>query len=417
MNLFQIALRNLRRRKGKMIFMLLGLVLGSATVVAIYSTITAMQTEISRQLSDLGANIVITANSGELAFQYGGITIPELIFDAAVLTDADFDKINSISASQALIAVSPKLIGTASTGTENIVVAGTDLSREFAVKPWLRFDEIHKDSPANGTVIIEDETMEMTYERLNLERVSNVRGLGPVEVVLGSALADYLELKAGDRLELNGIIFTVLGVLQATGMAEDNQALINLAEAQLLMDRPGELTVIEIASDFNLINEEVLLFQLQNALPAANVTGVRQAVMARDELLSSLFRFGTFAGVLVFLTGSLIVILTMFAAVRERTREIGVFRAVGFRSLHIFTIISSESLLVSAFGGLAGYHVGLLAARIAGPILTGSELASPWLFSVFLFTVVGTAAAGGLAGLYPAFKAAQLDPAEALRFY
>lgn len=414
MNLYQIALRNLNRRKGKMIFMLLGLVLGSATVVAIYSTISAMQTEISRQLSDLGANIVITADHGELTFQYGGITIPELVFDAAALTEADLDSVKTIPGSRALLAVAPKLIGTVSAGEQTLVIAGTYLPAEFAVKPWLRFSE--------GTEIMQTgqqkagENMGMDFERLVLDRSSNVPEPASDQVVLGSAIAKFMTMEAGDTLELAGRDFSVLAVLEETGMAEDNQILMNLAEAQSLMGRAGELTVIELSSDFNLTAEEVLLSQLEEALPHANISGVRQVVMGRDELLASLSRFGIFAGGLVFLTGVLVVVLTMSAAVRERTREIGIFRAIGFRDRHIFTIIITEGLLISSSGGIIGYHGGLLAARLAGPLLTGAVLNIPWEFPVLLVSVAATGTAGSLAAFYPALKAAKLDPAEALRF-
>jgi putative ABC transport system permease protein len=418
MSLFQIAVRNLSRRKGKMAFMLIGLILGSATVIAIYSTVTSMQREISQQLSDLGANIVITAGSGELTFQYGGITIPELVFDAAALTEADLDSVRSIPGSKALLAAAPKLIGTASAGGRNVVIAGTDLPAEFAVKPWLRFSgDPEKIGPGEETP---SGSMEMdndiSYSLLNLERASNIPDLASDQVVIGSVIADLLAVAHGDTIVLAGYDFEVLAVLEETGMAEDSQILMNMKTAQLVMGRSGELTVIEIASDFSLIAEEALLSQLGEALPHASITGVRQAVMGRDELLTSLSRFGILAGGLVFLTGVLIVFLTMSAAVRERTREIGILRAIGFRSRHIFTVIATEGLLVSAIGGIAGYHSGLIAAGLAGPILTGSNLNNPWQIPVLLLTTAVTTAVGGAAGFLPALKAARLDPAEALRY-
>lgn len=397
-----------------MAFMLLGLVLGTATVVSIYSIVMSMQTDIKRQLAELGANIVITPDTGELAFQYGGITIPELVFDASPLTEADLDAVNSIAGAGAVLAASPKLVGTVSVDRQNVVIAGTSLPAEFAVKPWLRFfegfdEEIEGDGSSGE--------MEMDYRRLNLERAENIPELEAGQVVLGSNVATLLAAEEGGTLNLGGRSFTVLALLEKSGTAEDNQVLMSLAEAQVLLERPGELTVIEIASDFGLVAEDTLLGQLRAALPHANVIGVRQAVMGRDELLGSLTRFGMSAGALVFFTGALVVVLTMSAAVRERTREIGIFRAVGFRSLHIITIIVTEGLVVSVCAGLIGYHAGLVAARIVGPLPAGATLAVPWQAGVLLLAVAGTAAAGGLASLYPAYRAARLDPAEALRFY
>ena len=77
MTLTQIAINNLRRRKEKMAFVLLGLVIGISTIVSIYSVVETMKTEMTRQMAEYGANIVITADTGEVAFSYGGISIPE----------------------------------------------------------------------------------------------------------------------------------------------------------------------------------------------------------------------------------------------------------------------------------------------------------------------------------------------------
>jgi putative ABC transport system permease protein len=416
MTLYQIALRNLKRRKSKMAFMLIGLILASAAVVSIFTILSTMQSEISGQLADMGANIVITADSGELSFQYGGITIPELIYDAATLTETDLDTISALPGSEAILAVAPRLIGTLEHKVHNLVIAGVQLPDEFAVKPWLRFNEDYDDPVEDVRAAVEGEAMEMNYQSLNLERVSEVPELTESEVVLGSSTAAMLELKAGDNIELAGKEYLVTAVLQATGMAEDNQVFISLTEAQIILGRPGELTVIELASDFNRVAEKTLLLQLKEALSHASVTGVRQAVMGRNELLLSLSRFGLFTGGLIFLTGILVIMLTMSAAVRERTREIGIFRAIGFRGKHIFIIITTETLLISAIGGTAGYHGGLMAARLITPLLIGTTLNSPWQLTVFITVLAATILTGGLAGFFPALKAARLDPAEALRF-
>ncbi len=419
MTLLQIAIRNLNRRKGKAVFMLMGLVLASAAVVAIFSLISAMQDEIGEQLADVGANIVVTADSGELTFQYGGITIPELVFDAATLTIADLDAVEAISDGGKILAAAPRLIGTVSVSDLNIVLAGVNLPGEFAVKPWLRFQSAGDKS---GSAVeesaqgVHNEMMEMDYEALILERMEDVPVLGSDEAVLGATLAGELNLIAEDTLSLGGKDYRIIAVLEETGYVEDSQLFLALGEVQGLLGRQGELTMIELTADLNSIDENALIAQLEEALPHASVTGVRQAVMGRNELLNSLSRFGIFAGSMIVAAGLFTVSLTMLSSVKERTREIGIFRAIGFRSKDIFTIIIAEALLVGTAGGLTGYHIGLAAARYASPILTGTNLSGEWDPSALLVIAAGAALFGSLAGLIPALKAVKLDPAEALRF-
>ncbi len=420
MKLYQIALRNLKVRKNKMAFMLIGLILASAAVVSIFSIISNMQREISNQLADLGANLVVTADSGELTFQYGGITIPELIFDAATLTEADYAHILQINDNGAIIASAPKLLGTVSVKDTTLIAAGVDLTGEFTVKPWLRLQEEHgkTDVKENSTETSSDEeSMEMSYVALNLERLDEIPHLSTQQVLIGANVAESFHMSTDSLIDLEGKTYQVVGILVETGMAEDNQILMNLDEAQALLNKPGELTVIEIAADFNRLNEYTLINRLNVALPHATVTSVRQAVLGRNELLNTLTRFGLFTSAIIIATAIIIIILTMFASVRERTREVGIFRAIGFRSKDIFKVIAFESLVVSLIGGAIGYHLGLAATNVAAPLLTGNAVSASWHAVTFLLVTVLTAGIGILAGSLPAIKAAKLNPAEALRFY
>jgi putative ABC transport system permease protein len=106
----------------------------------------------------------------------------------------------------------------------------------------------------------------------------------------------------------------------------------------------------------------------------------------------------------------------MMGNVRERTAEIGIFRAVGFRQTHIMRIVLLEAGILSALAGLAGYLAGLGAARLALPFFAEGHGASvsfdPFLAgSAFLLAMV----LGLAASIYPALLAARMDPNEALR--
>jgi putative ABC transport system permease protein len=215
---------------------------------------------------------------------------------------------------------------------------------------------------------------------------------------------------------IDGREFQVFALLAENGSPEDDQVMMNLSVAQDVLKRPGELTVIEISADYSLGSENVLIAQLNSALPHTAVTSLRQAVLGRDEMLTRLTRFGTSISVLVLFIGTLVVALTMSGAVRERTREIGVFRAIGFRKSHVTRIILTEGALVSVIGGAIGYVVGMVAVRFAGSLLAGMDITLTWRIDLFVATQLLAIFIGALASLYPARQAAKLDPADALRF-
>jgi putative ABC transport system permease protein len=114
--------------------------------------------------------------------------------------------------------------------------------------------------------------------------------------------------------------------------------------------------------------------------------------------------------------GSLIVFVTMMGSVNERTTEIGVFRAIGFRKSHIMRIILLEAALVSLLAGFLGYAAGMGGARLALPFMAESSSAAlVWDPAVAIGSVALALILGVLASLYPALHASRMDPTEALR--
>jgi len=105
----------------------------------------------------------------------------------------------------------------------------------------------------------------------------------------------------------------------------------------------------------------------------------------------------------------------MMFSVNERTREIGIFRAIGFRKMHVVKIIMTEALILSFISGVLGYALGMAVALTAGSKIAGMSIIIP--FDPYLAAGAVTLAVfvGTLATVYPALKAAKIDPANALR--
>jgi putative ABC transport system permease protein len=155
--------------------------------------------------------------------------------------------------------------------------------------------------------------------------------------------------------------------------------------------------------------------QIAEKFPEGKVTALKQAVMSKMQSIEMFKSFSYGIAVLVVFIGSLLVFVTMMGSVNERTREIGIFRAIGFRRGHVMQIILLEAMLVGLAGGILGFLGGSGIAWAVMPyVVKDGSLAgiNMTLGAVSLLLAVSLSL---LASLYPAQKASKLDPSEALR--
>ncbi|MBS3983440.1 MAG: ABC transporter permease [Dethiobacter sp.] len=398
MNILQIAANNLKRRRMKMLFLTLGLVVGVATVVALVSIVQAMRLELGDRIDEFGANAVIVPRSEGVELSYGGTVVSDVTFDVQELTMADLPKIRESVVAEYINIVSPKLIGAVKADGKNALIVGVEPRQEFTQKPWFSLRE-QAGVPTGGKV--------GDLALLDVPGES---------VILGSSAAQYLGKKAGDTLVINGRTFSVFGILNELGAEEDGLIYADLVAVQGLLGRPGQLSMIEVSAWCNFCPIEEVVAGLAAALPNGRVVALRQAAMFRYQTIDQFSAFGfALSGVVLFIA-ALVVLTTMLSSVNERTREIGIFRAIGFRRVHVMEIIFLEAGIVSALGGLAGYVLGSAVAQVAGPFLAQIQGHIPMRSDLILPAVLLSAVLAILASAYPAIKAAQLDPAEALRF-
>lgn len=431
MQLYHIVFNNLRRRKAKMFFVLLGLVIGIATIVSVYGVVETMKTEMTKQVTEFGVNVVITPDSGGLTFSYGGITLPEIMYDVNQLTNEDLEQISLLPSQNMIRITAPKLMGMERLETgQQVTVVGAHLREEFLVKPWMRLGQIEsmendknkiEASLSSGEASSEESTSEdkktMDYEAIDLSReILEELNISDKDVIIGAVLAKNLSLKKGDTIKIADEVFNIYDTLLESGNIEDQQIFMNLSEAQELLNRPDEITVIEMAVDYLQGSEEALLAEISERLPDTHVTSLRQETLRQDEMLGRLVRFGTAISLIILLVGMLVVGLTMLSSVRERTREIGIFRAIGFQKKHITQMIVMEGTIISLIGGLIGFVAGMFIAGYIGPLIIESEMQVAWSPTLLVMALSVSVVIGVTASLYPAYKATKLDPVEALRF-
>jgi putative ABC transport system permease protein len=384
MKLHTISINNLKRRKAKMAFLTVGLAVGIATIVTLVTLTRSMSSDIERKMDEFGANILITPQSNGLAMNYGGISLGGVTFDQREILESDLAKIRTITNHKNIAAIAPKVLGGIKVANHDVLLVGVNFDSELKMKQWWK---IFGDTPK-----------------------------GDKQLLLGSDAARVLNAAAGDNLTIKGETFKVAGVLDQTGSQDDALVFANLPRAQKLLGKEGRISLVEVAALCSGCPIGDMVTQIAEKIPEARVAAIQQVVEGRLKALDQFKRFSyAMAGVVVFI-GSLIVFVTMMGSVNERTVEIGVFRAIGFRKSHIMRIILFEAALVSLLAGFTGYAVGMGGAKLALPFMAESRSAQliwdGWIAggSIALALTLGL-----LASLYPALHASKMDPTEALR--
>jgi len=384
MKLHNIALNNLKRRKMKMAFLTIGLMVGIATIVTLLSLTKSMSGDIERKMDEFGANILITPQSKDLSMSYGGISLGGVTFDQTEIRQEDLGRITSIPNSRNISVVSPKVLGGIRVADKDILLVGVDFGTELRMKQWW-----------------------------------NVFGEAPKsenEVLLGSDAAKALNVMTGDFIAIKGEKLKVSGILDQTGSQDDALVFAPLRKAQKLLGKEGKITLVEVAALCAGCPISDMVNQIAEKLPDAKVSAIQQVVESRLHALDQFRRFSYgVAGVVVFI-GALIVFVTMMGSVNERTTEIGVFRAIGFRRSHIMRIILLEAFLVSLLAGVLGYAAGMGGAKFTLPFMAeAKDAVLVWDMTVMFGAVALSLVVGILASLYPALQASRMDPTEALR--
>ena len=136
MRLHNISINNLKRRKGKTLFLTIGLLIGVTTVVTLVTLTRAMEEDIGKKLDELGANILIVPRSHDLTLTYGGLQFSGVALDVQPLHQADVGKIQSIKNKENLSIVAPKLIAPAKVDGREALLVGADFEEELRLKRW-----------------------------------------------------------------------------------------------------------------------------------------------------------------------------------------------------------------------------------------------------------------------------------------
>ena len=416
MKLSDIAFNNLKRRKRKMIFLTIGLLIGITTIVALVSVTSKMSEDLGKKLDEYGANIIVTPKSNGLSLSYGGMSLGGMTFETKELSLEDLGKIREIKNSRNLSILAPKVIGAGEIKGIMAMLVGVDFEKELRLKRWWRKagyvvqgeHHTNMDNMESMKNNITNDSEESKIHIVDFKRKN--------DVLIGYEVARKLSLKIGDEPVVNGFPLRIAAILEETGSQDDNLIFLNLPISQKILKKEGKLSMVEISAYCKDCPVEDIVSQISAKLPHAKATALKQVVQGRIETLNQFKAFSIGISIIVIFIGSLVVFVTMMGSVNERTREIGIFRAIGYRQSHIMKIILLEAFIVSFFAGIFGYFIGEGVSSVISSRLfnrTGSSIF--FNYQIALASVLLSVLIGMLASLYPARKAANMDPAEALR--
>jgi putative ABC transport system permease protein len=385
MTLKEIAFRNILRRKAKTFFVLIGLSIGIATVVAVISFSDAMTDDINHKLEKYGANILIVPKTESLSLNYGGVSLGGVSFEMDEIKEEELLRLNHIKNARNIAAAGPLVMGVIEISDRQVLLSGIDFKAAEILKPWWQIEGKIPDE--NG-------------------------------ILLGADTARLMRLSIGDMVSIGGKNFSVMGILKQTGSQDDQLIFTTLPVAQEIHNKPGLVSLVEIAALCQGCPIPEMVRQISEVLPNARVMAIQQVVEGRMEALSQFKTFSMGISAVVLLVGSLVVLVTMMGNVRERTKEIGIFRAIGFRKSHIMKIIFIEAGIISISAGIIGYLLGEGCAYLAlSFFIEKSEHMMPINMYLPAGAVMMALMVGLFASFYPALAASRMDPTHALKTF
>jgi putative ABC transport system permease protein len=363
---------------------------------------------------------------------------------ALVVFSSMANKINGFVDSGADFYVGKVIVGDASAGGIGVGVVPIDLAvvddirampGVAAVDPQVQVPFGETESSGfgmpkiiTGRVAGADAGLDRLVTKPALGRLLGPDDEGSRVAVLGSDIARDLGATVGQTLDLRGVPFEVVGILEPTLTSPDTTTMVPLAAGQDLFIETLPPT-LGAALDARTLASQIIVYPAEGA-DEAMVTALIDALPAKLSTMTSadfdqqvgsttLIFNAIIIGVAVIslVVGGLSVINTMAMSVTERTREIGIKRAIGGSRGRIIRDLVAEAGLIGGIGGVLGLALGALvvvlaneAGRASGTILFDLT------FGTAAFAVGFSAILGMLAGIVPAWSAARLDPVQALRY-
>jgi len=389
--LVRLALSRLRTARVRAALTMLGVVIGVASVVALVSVGRGTTSQITSRLSALGTNLLTINATGR-----NGTSTTLTLGDA-----------NAIAQIDTVAAVAPEV------QTQAVVTVGQTTTTTSIVGTSAAYASVRAYDVWQGTFLTDTAV------------ASSLRA-----AVLGATVADALSLDAtaiGTQVSIGGLPFDVIGILQPKGGSgfqdPDNEVLVPVRTVQKYFVGGNQVRTIgvSVASPDAIQSTRDAITSLLRTRHGISATAADDfSIFDQAQLLDAAtsisgtltLLLGGIASISL-LVGGIGIMNIMLVSVRERTREIGIRKALGAKARDILSQFLIEALTLSLIGGLIGIAVGLAVSALIGRVAGWGFSIDPGTMAIAtLFSLV----VGVVFGVWPARQAARLDPIAALRY-
>ena len=398
MNLLQLVWLELGQRKTQLISGILAIILGIGVIVAIRSVSVVSEKAVAINLDNLGANILVLPQGTGVDNYYTAD------IDAPTFPEEYVERIVT-STLPGVDNLSPKLTRRITIGNQKFVLTGILPANELASKPiWqtsgLFGSELQAscgENPVNESLGYKDE---------KLQRKS-IDSLAISDCLIGYSAAQRLNVKAGEKLTIEGHEMNIAKVLTETGTIDDDRIFAHLKTVQSILGIEGQLSAIEIMGCCNAISDG-LLGKLRNILPDTKVTTIGQIVSTQIKTNNLMNRISLIILIIILFVGGISIGNYMWANVNERKREIGILRMIGYSRNSIYSILLLKASIMGIIGGVIGYFAGAIIAYFLGPSIAGiNVLPIPILL---VWSVLIALSISLIGSILPAYFASRFEP-------
>ena len=394
MKLYQIVAKDVVRRKRRVLYAALGVVIGTMTVVGILTIALAGEARIYSQLEKYGPNLTVVPAISNLDMKLGDLSLGTLAVGENYIPEERLPQIRRIADDEIrrgmgiqdegdIATIAPKLYLNAEVKGMSVMLVGVDPQQENKIKTWWRIQEGEYIESGN-------------------------------QALVGTAAAQILKINTGDNIQLNGSDITVTGILEETGSNDDYQIFVPIGTLQRLFDKDGLVSSIDIRALCNACPVEFIADGINQNIPGVRAVAVKQVAATEMGMMEKMNNFMLALAGITLAVGLFGVVNTMMASVHERVKDIGIMRAVGASRNQIIKVFIYEAIIIGIMGGIFGYAAGTLLAYGVGPLIFEGTAISyvPQYFplSLALATFIAVTAA-----VYPAFRATRIKVADSFR--